>query len=222
MIQHETTQELKHNQNKSNRCLVIFAKEPSPGKVKTRLGQEIGMANAAQAYRDIVEALIANISNLQCQVVVACSPPESVPAMQSWLDGLFSYAVEYSVQGDGDLGDRINSAVEDQLRQGSKKVIVVGSDCPWVDTAIIEEAFQKLDTYEIVLGPAEDGGYYLIGLTVLPDSFFDGIPWSTDEALSATVQKAQNNGLACHVLKTKLTDIDHARELKLFRPSLPR
>ncbi len=220
MNQPETKKEHKDRLLIDSECLVIFVKLPVVGKVKTRLGQQIGMANAVLAYRQIVEKLIENLANIQVKVVLAYSPPQALPEVKAWLHQLFPYPVEYTKQSCGDLGERLATAIRAQLDSGCRKVMVIGSDCPWVDTAIIERASQALETHEMVLGPTFDGGYYLLGMNMLPDDLLVDIPWSTDKTREATEAKAKQAGLACHVLDKWLHDIDQLEDYQLFKRSL--
>jgi rSAM/selenodomain-associated transferase 1 len=128
--------------------------------------------------------------------------------MQAWLGA----DVIYHQQGEGDLGERMASAFERSFAAGMTGVVIIGTDCPDLDTQIMAEAFKFLETQDVVLGPAQDGGYYLIGLRRLIPELFVGINWGTSQVRQQTVEIADNLGLAIASLPI-LHDIDRPEDL---------
>jgi rSAM/selenodomain-associated transferase 2/rSAM/selenodomain-associated transferase 1 len=133
--------------------------------------------------------------------------------------------VLYRSQGKGTLGARMNRAFQDSFRAGMAKVIIIGTDCPGLSEGPVQEAFQALEENDLVLGPANDGGYYLIGLRRPAEELFKGIPWGTEQVLTHTRRVAQSLGLRTFLLDP-LGDVDRPEDLSLWEkfsstPSLP-
>ena len=128
---------------------------------------------------------------------------------------MFGSDFEYLSQSAGDLGQRLSTAFADFLGQGRPRVVLIGSDCPGITEKTLYSAFSQLDNHELVLGPALDGGYYLIGLTAFFPELFQGIPWGTAEVLAKTTIKAANLGLNAAFLEP-LTDIDRPEDLPVL------
>ncbi len=118
------------------------------------------------------------------------------------------------LQVNGNLGDRIGAAFQTVFSK-KEKVIIIGSDCPEISTEIIEEAFDKLDLADVVIGPTYDGGYYLIGMKKYHASLFEDIAWSTEQVLTQTKAKITQEGLLFTLLKT-LSDLDYEEDLNKF------
>ena len=112
-------------------------------------------------------------------------------------------------QCDGDLGCRMAAASGEAFADGAERVVIIGSDCPDLATETLARAFALLDDADVVLGPATDGGYYLVGLAAPRDELFDGIPWSTPDTLRVTLEVARARGLRVALLEEK-RDIDTA------------
>ena len=147
-----------------NDLLIIFTKYPEPGKAKTRLIEELGADGAAKLSREMTENTIAVArsaclhSKISLEIRYTGSDEER---MRSWLGDDLTLVP----QGEGDLGQRMKRAFHESLEGGAKHVVIIGTDCPALDKHAIASAFDKLGTHELVLGPAHDGGYYLIGLS---------------------------------------------------------
>lgn len=197
--------------------LIIFARYPEPGKVKTRLIPALGAPGAAAFYRQMAEQTLAQARRLQGQrslQVEVRFVGGSYELMQDWLGRDLSY----TTQGDGDLGARMERSLDAAFGAGVSRSIIIGTDCPDLDAKFMEQAFQSLEQHDLVLGPATDGGYYLIGLRQTVPELFTGIAWSTSVVLQQTVEIAQKLGLAIAYLPT-LSDIDYPEDLaqcKLF------
>lgn len=189
--------------------LLIFAKYPESGKVKTRLARSLGFERAALLYKEMVEIVVVKTApvNGEYARTLYFDPPERREDFKTWFPSL-----TISPQGSGDLGLRMKSAIEESFRSGADRVVLIGSDCTEIDRDLILEAFRRLEASDVVIGPAADGGYYLIGMnrsggrTVTPQ-LFTGISWSTVSVLRETLQKAEKIGIPYALLPT-LSDLD--------------
>lgn len=191
-------------------CLMIMARYPTPGQAKTRLIPALGAEGAAQVYRQLAERMVAQAKPLQAdgiRVALWYTGAEGAE-MQQWL----GRDLTYCPQPGGDLGDRLIVAFQWAFSQGHRQVIVVGTDCPDVTTDLLRQGFDRLKTDPLLLGPACDGGYYLIGLTQPQPTLFQNIAWSTATVLAETVAAATTLGLVPAYLPT-LTDIDRPEDL---------
>ena len=190
--------------------LIVFVKAPRPGAVKTRLAKAIGAPAARSAYRQLVEMLLNHLQGLG-GVEVCFSPDDAAGEVQHWLkEGWCS-----SPQSDGNLGKRLHSAFQRAFQAGAKHVAIVGSDCPAVKVQDIREAWGCLQTHDVVLGPATDGGYWLIGLRQLQPDLFRGIHWSSESVFAETIQRVQHAGLTVQLLH-ELADVDTDRDWRAF------
>jgi rSAM/selenodomain-associated transferase 1 len=190
--------------------LVIFVRAPRPGTVKTRLAKTLGAVPACEAYRRLVETLTDNLQTLN-EVELRFSPDDAGNEIRPWLKSGWSCAP----QGTGDLGQRLQSAFADSFKLGSARVVIIGSDCPVVARQDIVEAWHRLSSYDVALGPARDGGYWLIGLRRLQPELFHRIPWSTDRVLAETMRRAREGGLSVHRLR-ELRDVDTEADWREF------
>lgn len=192
----------------SLRTLIIFARAPELGCVKTRIAAELGSNVALAIYREIGLAIVQIAREVDdCEIVVQYTPGGSEAILAAWL-GL---DLVLHAQSDGDLGQRMCAAISDAVQHGARRVVVVGTDCPGVDAELLESAFDALGTVDVVLGPATDGGYYLIGVTQPQPALFDGIPWSSSETFNATLVAASAAGLSVSLLDPR-SDIDTAAD----------
>jgi rSAM/selenodomain-associated transferase 2/rSAM/selenodomain-associated transferase 1 len=189
------------------RSLLVFAKAPLPGKVKTRLARAMGDARAAELYRRMGKAIIEAVRGGDFETSVVYSPAEGLPAIRAWLGD----SPRLMPQADGDLGRRMNIAITHAL-ETSGRVCLIGTDSPDLDAALVSQAFEALGETDVVLGPARDGGYYLIALSEPHSELFEEIPWSTDRVLESTLTRASAAGLAVRLLET-LTDVDEPADV---------
>jgi rSAM/selenodomain-associated transferase 1 len=191
--------------------LMIFARHPTPGQVKTRLIPRLGAEGAAQLYRQMAEQTLQQALRLASQRSLGIGvwyTGGEADAMAAWLGP----QVDYHRQPEGDLGHRLKTAFARVFDQGPGAVVAIGTDCPDLDAALLAEAFEQLQHYPLVLGPAQDGGYYLIGLRQPQPQLFDGIPWSSGAVLATTVERAHHLGLVPIYLPL-LSDIDRPEDL---------
>ena len=183
-------------------ALVVMARYPQPGTVKTRLAASIGAAEAATLYRAFLQDLGSRLSAHSSWLLHWAFEPAS-SAFRAELaadDDAFA-------QSDGDLGARMQAAMTRVLAAGARSVVLIGSDVPHIPLGTVEEAFRRLAAgADLVLGPAQDGGYYLIGARSAPP-VFDGVRWGSADVLAATLAAARRASIEPQLLE-ELYDVD--------------
>ena len=189
--------------------LGVFAKAPVSGRVKTRLAQDIGPGAATAMYRRLGRQIVSAAVGRGYRTIVWFTPPGSRDAVRAWLDGLG--VAGFSPQAGGNLGTRLAHAFGRSFAAGDGAVVIIGTDAPGVNRHIVAAAFRALRAHDLVLGPSLDGGYYLIGLSAPQPGLFRAIPWSTQDVLSTTQDRAQALGLSVRLL-APLRDVDNARD----------
>jgi hypothetical protein len=195
------------------RRLIVFVKAPRAGVVKTRLASAIGPEAACHAYERLVAVLLANLRRLDA-VQLRYAPEDAAARVQiePWCRPGWSLAP----QGGGDLGARLDRAFYEEFTGGAQHVVVVGSDCPEVLAEDIEAGWEGLEEgNDVVLGPAVDGGYWLIGLSRRREALFTDIPWSTERVFGATLERARASGCQIRLLRT-LADVDTVEDWNRF------
>lgn len=190
--------------------LLVFVKHPQPGAAKTRLIPALGPENAADLYRVLAEEEVRRTRphGREYRRLFFFAPEEARTEVASWITGETLLPQE----GD-DLGARMSAAFASAFASGARRVAVIGTDLPWVSREIVLEAFASLDDHDVVIGPAQDGGYYLLALSRHRPALFDGIAWSTPAVLSATAERAGALGLTVRLLEP-LRDIDTIEDLR--------
>lgn len=194
------------------RALGIFAKAPIPGRVKTRLAEEIGPSGAAEVYWRMGRQVVAATAGSGHRTTVWFTPPREAAFVREWLGGVGR--IELRPQVGTSLRARLANAFARQFAEGAGRAVVIGTDCPGVNRRLITEAFTALGESDVVIGPALDGGYYLIGLSAPQPALFRGISWSTAAVAVQTRTRARALGLSCHLLRP-LRDVDTARDARL-------
>ena len=183
-----------------NRELVlVFQKNAILGKVKTRLASGMGELRALEIYRHLIQLTYSVLEDVPVPVWTYFSDyiPESThPSVEKSL-----------VQEGQDLGERMANAFARSFESGMEKVVLIGTDCPTLQSNHLNEAFEALNYSDLVVGPATDGGYYLIGMNRRADYLFEGITWSTSQVLSQTLNVASQHGLTTTLLHEQ-DDID--------------
>ena len=182
--------------------LIVFVRAPRAGAVKTRLAQKIGASAACDAYQKLVHALLNRIDSIR-DVELRYSPDDAESEVRPWLKRSWTL----SPQGSGDLGERLTRAFAESFAEGARRVVIIGSDCPWLSDGDIEEAWKGLERHDLVIGPAKDGGYWLVGLRQPKPEVFKGISWSTETVLAQTLEQARAGGLEFRLLR-ELSDVD--------------
>ncbi|MGM0424246.1 MAG: TIGR04282 family arsenosugar biosynthesis glycosyltransferase [Thermodesulfobacteriota bacterium] len=192
-------------------CVIIMLKYPSPGMVKTRLGQELGQECAAGLYRSFVACELEVLQSLQVPVLLSCDPGFAILKYREWLGPEFNYLLQ---TGD-DLGVRMQSSFEQAFELGFTQAVLVGSDLPHLPAAYIQLALDRLQDHDVILGPAQDGGYYLLGMNSqgFQPCIFEGIPWSTSQVFNLTLKKLEEYQVKAFFLPS-LRDIDTLQDLQ--------
>ncbi len=179
--------------------LIIFVKNPIPGTVKTRIARAVGDDRATEVYRHLLQ---------YTQQITSNGPWEKIVYYGDFVnsdDGWNGYGK--CQQTGHDLGERMANAFREQFAAGAEKAVIIGSDCLAITEDHLHRAFQALDRADVVLGPATDGGYYLLGMSQLHLALFDGMPWSQPELRQRTEQVITQRGISFERLD-ELTDID--------------
>ena len=194
--------------------LIIFSRYPEAGKTKTRLIPALGPEGAANLQREMTEYILLKAKNLQKQIPLSLEVRFAGGDAQLMTDWLGSDIV-YHPQGEGDLGMRMARSLSEAFQNGAEKSIIIGTDCPSIDLEILTLAFEYLANKDLALGPAIDGGYYLIGLRrSIPELFVD-VDWGTEKVLRKTVNIAEKLNLAVGYLPI-LADIDRPEDLPIW------
>jgi rSAM/selenodomain-associated transferase 1 len=170
------------------RTLGLFAKAPRPGLVKSRLAAQTNPTWAAQVADAFLRDLVKRLAAIEARRVLVMHPPEEGPYFSNLAQGRFAMVP----QTEGDLGRRMAEFIADELGSGAEQVILLGSDSPTVPLAYLNQAFVALEKSDVVLGPATDGGYYLIGCARRLPPLFDGISWGGPRVLMDTVACLQD------------------------------
>ncbi len=184
--------------SRENRCLLFFVKFPEAGRVKTRLAASLGEEITVTLYRNFILDILATIKTLAIPYHVCVYPAQSVDKFKQWLGDEISF---FSQTGES-LGEKLANAFKRCLKNGYKRIIVIGSDSPDLPAQIITDAFSALENNDAVIGPADDGGYYLIGFNrdTFLAGFFEGISWSTEKVFAETRAKFEKNNYRYQVL----------------------
>lgn len=199
-------------QNKSV-CLCVFAKAPVPGKVKTRLLPCIDAESACKLHQQLIDECLSRTimkHAWQTQLWGTDNTDEFLVAMSN------GYGISLHEQSGDDLGVRMAHAVKSTLKNNSH-VVLIGTDCPELDAAYLETVVQKLQSgADCVLGPAEDGGYVMLGLSLYDDSLFNNIEWGTDRVLAVTRQRIKSLGWHCEEMPV-LWDVDRPEDFERLK-----
>ncbi|AFZ43458.1 Protein of unknown function DUF2064 [Halothece sp. PCC 7418] len=192
----------------SKETLIIFTRYPEAGKTKTRLISALGEEGAAQLQKKLTEHTLKEVSKLPVNLRIYFAGGNQ-KLMSDWLGNRY----QYYPQSSGDLGQRLLAALKESFTQQIERILIIGIDCPDLNADLIYRAFQKLKENDLVLGKAEDGGYYLIGLSGFYPQLFQGIDWGTHLVLQQTVAVAETMGLSISYLPI-LNDIDTPEDLE--------
>jgi hypothetical protein len=194
--------------------LILFTRYPVAGHTKTRLIPALGAEGAADLQRRMTELTLRTVEDPAVE-----SQPEleiryaggSGEQMENWLgpDRI------YCEQGAGDLGEKMSRAMTEAFQSGYRQVMIIGADCPGLSPGGLSTGFSRLADHDLVLGPAADGGYYLIGLARPCPELFSNRSWGSNILLSETITAAKKHALKFYLLE-ELTDVDHPEDLKYF------
>ena len=184
--------------------IIVFLKAPRPGAVKTRLAQSIGPEAACQAYIEMCRSVLETLRDFN-RVQIRFTPDDAHQEIQQLLQPGWNSAP----QGNGNLGDRIERAFQETVGPA----ILIGTDCPAIEASDLDESRSALDSHPIVIGPARDGGYWLIGMREYNANLFRGINWSTQTVFEETMARAEQANLSVYSLR-QLSDIDTEADWK--------
>jgi rSAM/selenodomain-associated transferase 1 len=192
----------------------VLIKFPVPGTVKTRLAKDIGEAAATEIYRQLAEEVLLRTrpETREYERIIFYSPTDMLGRFEEWIPG-----ERFRPQKGGDVGEVMSNAFNEMFDYGAAKAVVTGTDIPGLHRGIIGQAFSELDRSEVVIGPAEDGGYYLIGMKLPRPEVFHGISWGTAKVLRETLSRIKELQLTPSIL-APLSDLDNVGDL----PALDR
>lgn len=206
--------ECKLTNSSSTERLLVFARAPQLGRVKTRLCPPLNPEQALRLHRALVEDTLERLGNLPraglerwLYLSEALQSPDDLQVPPNW---------EQRLQEGDDLGARLKHAFGQAFDENVERVVVIGSDSPTVPIQCIDEAFDKLSRHDVVLGPALDGGYYLLGSSRLVPELFEHISWGSPTVLQETIEALQRSGASCSML-IEWYDIDTAEDLARLR-----
>ena len=185
--------------------LLVFAKTPIAGTIKTRLAKRIGAEKALWIYNQLLKKTAVTLKEISPKVVVFYSGEHP-----NYFEPYFSAHKKIPQQG-FDLGERMEGAFQWGFDEGFKKIIVIGTDLWEVNDSLLKKAFEKLETHDYVIGPALDGGYYLLGMKTCTPSLFKNKKWSSETVLAATLSDLNENTV---FLLEEKNDIDTLEDLK--------
>lgn len=192
-------------------CILVFVKYPEKGRTKTRLAAQLSDNIAIELYKKFVLDLLSTLGEFRVPFQICFSPEHPQENFMKWLGNKHAYVPQYG----NDIGQRMKNAFIHAFNQNFGRAILIGSDIPNLSGGILSEALLSLQTHDAAIGPACDGGYYLIGFKngkLFPDAF-EGIEWSTGTVFGETLRKLNRPGYLTHQLP-ELRDIDTRDDLK--------
>ena len=190
-------------------ALIIFTKNLVFGKVKTRLAATIGNHEAFEIYQQLTRHTYFITNKLSCSKTVFYS--DKIEADDVWQNDY-----QKQLQLGNDLGERMLNAFKSIFQKGYTQAVIIGCDCAELSERIINNAFEGLNDYDMVIGPAADGGYYLLGMKKLHESLFKNIEWGTSDVLAETIKRCVENQLSYYLLQT-LHDVDEESDLQYMK-----
>ena len=193
--------------------IIIFQKNAELGKVKTRLAETMGNREALEIYQLLVSYTHQQVQQVPCHKLLYFS--EFLEKSPEWENEAYSL----KIQTTGILGEKMANAFQSEFENGFTQLIIIGTDCPEINPKIIEEAFEKLTKVDVVVGPATDGGYYLLGMNQFIPGLFKDIPWSSEEVLSATKNFLVTNDISFDMLPL-LSDVDYQEDWEKVKDKL--
>lgn len=185
----------------NNSALIVFVKNPILGKVKTRLAKDVGDEQALAIYERLLEHTESVVRNTAVDKYVFYS--DKVDELDIWPADIYNKTLQVG----SELGQRMLNAFDELFDDSYKKVVIIGSDCAEITPEIIEAAYVCLDKTDMVIGPANDGGYYLLGMNKTHQELFEGVEWGASTVLATTMDIARTKGLSCSTLQ-QLSDVD--------------
>lgn len=186
-----------------DKALIIFVRKPELGKVKTRLAAQIGNEKALQIYHQLLDHTRTVVTETSCDPFVFVTETQ---------EGEYWKGFSMEIQSMGDLGVKMHDAFEFLFDKGYAKVVIIGSDCPELSQVHLEKAYQLLDQHDLVIGPASDGGYYLLGMKKLYPLLWKDKNWSTPSVYQNTISTIQKLQLSFGELEV-LNDLDEEKDI---------
>lgn len=195
------------------KCVIVFAKYPEPGKVKTRLTPSLTNTQAASLYKSMLDDTIELLNYSGIDYEVYCEPAGSIKSFRK-LYGKNSVCLG---QKGADIGEKMKNAFKSVFRRGYAKAVLVGSDIPGLSAELIRESFRQIDRRGAVIGPAKDGGYYLVGFAknAFCHGMFSGVGWGKASVFKKTMEVFKKNGRRAGVLP-KLRDVDSIKDVLYY------
>ena len=187
-------------------ALLIFAKNLIYGEVKTRLAATVGNDAAFSVYKELLLHTKEITKDILADKIIFYS--NRIEDNDIWINETY----KKQIQQGNDLGKRMENAFAYAFKNNYDEVVIIGTDCIELTSSIINDAFNQLKNYDVVIGPAKDGGYYLLGMKKLYSEIFQNILWSTDRVLQQTIAICKRESLSCHLLQV-LSDIDDEKDL---------
>ena len=205
----------------AERMIMLFVKFPEKGRVKSRLARDIGEGPALLLYEAMVQDTIDMLKRTKIPFRIFFYPPQKLEALRSWLGTSYSFLPQNGI----DLGERMESAFQQVFCEGAEEAVLIGTDIPGLTASLLSDAFGSLERHDAVIGPANDGGYYLIGFrsSSFTPSLFRAMTWSTDQVFQETLYRLQQAARTFQVL-AECIDVDTRDDLKavLSRQSLAK
>jgi rSAM/selenodomain-associated transferase 1 len=199
----------------SAQALILFAKDPVEGQVKTRLSSLLDAPTILSLYRHFLRESVekvCSVAEVDRFIGIASTP------VSGYFDNVpRNYPIRLFIQEGENLGERMRRAFEDRFKEGYERVVIIGADSPTLPTAYIEQALQS--EKEVVIGPSTDGGYYLIGMQGKVTDIFEGVPWGTDRVLSETLNVLKGQQAQAELLPVWY-DVDLPEDLRFLKTHL--
>ena len=201
------------NASTKNACIIMFVRLPERGSVKTRLARALDDEAVLGLYDRFVRDLLTTLHEGIFNIRICYCPPDAGEAVADWL----GREQRFVSQRGRDLGERLANAFTDAFSDGFRRIVIIGSDSPDLPAAMLEDAFNALDAADAVIGPTDDGGYYLIGFRSerFLEAVFEGIEWGSERVLARTLDIFAEAGWRVHVLP-RWRDVDTMDDLKAF------
>ena len=184
-----------------NKAIIIFVRNPELGKVKTRLAATVGNEKALAIYNELLQHTFSTVKNIKADKFVFYH--EVITDNDIWSEPGFIKKIQENVE----LGEKMKAAFQEVFSADYKNVLIIGSDCLQLNSKIIEDAFTMLEEKDTVIGPAKDGGYYLLGMSIMQNFIFENKEWSTAAVFSDTIHDIEQHQLSVGLLP-ELLDVD--------------
>jgi len=200
----------KRKEKKEAKALAIFVKNPELGNAKTRIAKDSDDKTALAIYKTLLNITRNITMDLDINKYVFYS--KHIDLKDDWTNEVFNK----KLQGGKDLGEKMSNGFQVLFNERFEKVLLIGSDCPYITKEILELAYEKLNNHDFVFGPTFDGGYYLVGMKQFNPMVFSGIEWSTEDVLKDSIQRVETMS-GKYFLLPKLKDIDHLTDWEEYK-----